>query len=75
MTQVDAIYESGVFRPLSAVPLAENQRVRLSIQPLDKTDALAWLDEVRLIQQRIVRERGYFPDSTPDIAQDRQRDE
>ncbi|HLN29730.1 MAG TPA: antitoxin family protein [Gemmataceae bacterium] len=75
MTQVEAIFQSGVFRPLSEVGLAENQRVRLSIQPLDRVDVPAWLDEVREFQQRIVRERGYFPDSTPDIAQDRQRDE
>lgn len=28
----DAIYENGVFRPLQPVALAENQRVRLTVQ-------------------------------------------
>ncbi len=29
--------------------------------------------EVREMRQRIIAERGYFPDSTPDIAEDRRR--
>ena|SRR5437868_2047211 len=32
MTQVDAIYQNGVFKPLQGVGLPENQRVRLSVQ-------------------------------------------
>jgi predicted DNA-binding antitoxin AbrB/MazE fold protein len=75
MTQVEAIYQSGVFRPLGEVPLPENQRVRLSIEPLERADIRAWLDEVQRLQQKIIAERGYFPDSTPDIAMDRTRDE
>jgi predicted DNA-binding antitoxin AbrB/MazE fold protein len=73
MTQVEAIYQNGVFQPLQDVGLPENQRVRLSIQPLDAGDARAWLARVRQRQQRIIAERGYFPDSTPDIAEDRRR--
>jgi predicted DNA-binding antitoxin AbrB/MazE fold protein len=30
-TQVDAVFENGVFRPDRLVPLAEHQRVRLTV--------------------------------------------
>jgi predicted DNA-binding antitoxin AbrB/MazE fold protein len=73
MTQVDAIYQNGVFKPLQDVGLAENQRVRLSVHPFEAADALAWLAEVQELQQRIVAQRGYFPDSTAGIAEDRRR--
>ena len=32
---------------------------------------LAWLDEMRKIQQPIFARQGFLPDSTPDIAEDR----
>ena len=73
MTQVDAIYQNGVFKPLQDVGLSDNQRVRLSIQPLETADVQAWLTDVKAMQQRIIAERGYFPDSTLDIAEDRRR--
>ena len=73
MTQVDAIYENGVFKPLQDVGLPDNQRVRLSIQPLEAADVRAWLADVQEMQKRIIAERGCFPDSTPDIAEDRRR--
>jgi predicted DNA-binding antitoxin AbrB/MazE fold protein len=73
MTQVEAIYQNGVFKPLQDVGLPENQRVRLSIQPLELDKVRAWLTEVQEMQTRIIAERGYFPDSTPDIAEDRRR--
>lgn len=73
MTQVDAIYQDGVFKPLQTVELPENRRVRLSIQPVEAGNARAWLDEVRQFQQQLIAERGYFPDSALDIAEDRQR--
>lgn len=31
MTQVEAIYQNGVFKPLQDVGLSENQRVRLGV--------------------------------------------
>jgi len=74
MTQIDAIYQGGIFRPLSEVDLCENQRVRLHIEPLVGNDVRAWLEGVQQLQRRIVEERGYFPDSTTDIAADRSRD-
>ena len=73
MTQVYAIYQNGVFKPLQEVALPENQRVRLSVQPVDTADVRAWLAKVDELQQRIIAERGYFPDSTLDIAEDRRR--
>ena len=73
MTHVDAIYQNGVFKPLQDVGLPENQRVRLSVQPVEASDARTWLARVEERHQRIIAERGYFPDSTPDIAEDRRR--
>jgi predicted DNA-binding antitoxin AbrB/MazE fold protein len=74
MSIVEAIYQSGVFRPLVAVPLRENQRVRLSIEPVGGQDLLAWLEGVRQHRERIAADRGLFPDSAPEIAEDRLRD-
>jgi len=73
MTQIEAIYENGMFRPLDAIVLAENQRVTLSVQTLAADDASAWLDRVRQRQRQIVAARGFFPDSAPDIAEDRRQ--
>ena len=42
MTQVDAIYQNGVFKPLQDVHLPDNQRVRLSVQPVEANDVQAW---------------------------------
>ena len=33
MTQVDATYQGGIFKPLPTVELPENRRVWLRIQP------------------------------------------
>jgi len=75
MSSIEAIYQSGVFKPLGEVDLRENQRVRLHIQPLERDAVQAWLTEVQQLQQEIIAERGYFPDSTAAIAADRSRDE
>lgn len=73
MTQVDAVFQGGVFKPLQGVDLSENQRVRLTIQPMEASDVRAWLAGVQARQQRIISQRGFFPDSTVDIAEDRLR--
>ncbi len=75
MKQIEAIYQGGVFKPLGEVPFSENQKVRLAIQAVDGNDLLSWLREVQLLQKQIIDRRGNFPDSTPDIAADRARDE
>jgi predicted DNA-binding antitoxin AbrB/MazE fold protein len=73
MTQVDAIYQNGVFKPVQDIGLPENQRVRLSVQPVEASDVRAWLAEVQELRQRIIAQRGCFPDTTLDIAEDRRR--
>ena len=73
MSQVEAIFQNGVFKPLQDVRLPENQRVRLNVEPVPVADIDAWLAEVREMRQRHFSQHGYFPDSTQDIAEDRQR--
>lgn len=75
MNSVEAIYQGGVFRPLTEVTLRENEKVRLSIQPLYEDTARAWLAEVEQFAQQVYSRRGYLPDSTAEIAADRMRDE
>ena len=73
MTQIDAIYQNGVFKPLQEIGLPENQRVRLNVQPVEVGNVRAWLARVQHRQKRITADRGTFPDSTLDIAEDRKR--
>jgi predicted DNA-binding antitoxin AbrB/MazE fold protein len=75
VTQVEAVFEKGVFKPLGQVGLTENQRVRLRIEPIDSAEKTAWLAATQELQRQIVEKRGLLPDSTPDIAADRMRDE
>ena len=37
--QIEAIYQGGVFKLLDAAGLPENQRVRLSVQPINVSAA------------------------------------
>jgi predicted DNA-binding antitoxin AbrB/MazE fold protein len=74
MTQIEAIYQGGVFKPLGAVQLAENQRVTLTVQPFEPEDVRAWLSRVQEMHRAFFAKHGYLPDSTPDIAEDRMRD-
>jgi len=73
MSQVEAIYQDGVFKPLGQVQLNQNQRVFLTIEPVRASDALAWLEQMRQLHQAIIAAQGCFPDSTLDIAEDRMR--
>ena len=70
---VDAIYENGVFRPLEPVAMKEHERVALSVEPIRKEDALAWLEETDRLRNRLAAKYGIFPDSALDIAADRAR--
>jgi predicted DNA-binding antitoxin AbrB/MazE fold protein len=75
MEHVEAIYQGGVFKPEGEVHLAENQRVRLSIEPVAPVQMLAWLARAQELRRKIHERRGEFlPDSTMDIAEDRMRD-
>jgi len=73
MTRVEAIYQDGVFRPLHKIELPENQRVRLGVEAVGAADVEGWLAEVQEMRQQIMARRGYFPDSTLDIDEDRRR--
>jgi len=73
MTRVDAIYQDGVFRPLEPVFLCENQRVALSVEPIQKDDPLAWIKRVGDFRREMAAKRGIFPDSAVEIASDRTR--
>jgi predicted DNA-binding antitoxin AbrB/MazE fold protein len=73
MSTVEAIYQGGVSRPLEVVDLAENQRVRISVRPIEG-NAGSWLAEVRAVHEQLMARRGNFPVSTPDIAADRTRE-
>lgn len=76
MTQVEAIYENGVLRPLSPLGLDEHEHVTVVIQPAKsgRRSKLAWLDELREHRRKLQDKYGVFPDSTQSIAEDRQRD-
>jgi predicted DNA-binding antitoxin AbrB/MazE fold protein len=74
MTQIEAIYQGGVFKPLGAVGLAENQRVTLTVRPFELEDVRAWLTRVQELHRQFIATHGYLPDSTPGIAEDRMRD-
>lgn len=74
MTEVEAIYEAGVFKPLGAVTLKEKQRVRLNIEAISTPDFETWLAEVQRVRSQIEQRVGVLPDSTPEIAEDRMRD-
>lgn len=74
MQTCEAIYQDGVFKPLGKLQLPENERVVLTIQEKSKEDALAWFQRMQVAHDRFVAERGYLPDSTLDIAEDRMRD-
>ncbi len=73
MTSIEAVYADGVFRPVKFVNLPENQRVCLTIQPIAADQAQTWLQRVQQRRQRLLQEQSLFPDSTPDIAEDRRR--
>ena len=73
MTQIEAIYQNGVFKPLVHVGLAENQYVSLSIEPVSEKNARIWFSELEECHRRIISTQGIFPDSTPEIAADRTR--
>lgn len=73
MSQVDAVYRRGVFEPLEPVHLAEQQRVRLSIEPTDERSPESWLSQLRQLQAAVVQRQGYLPDSAAEIAADRTR--
>jgi predicted DNA-binding antitoxin AbrB/MazE fold protein len=73
MSQIEAVFQHGVFRPLGPVYLADNQRVRLNIEMAHEESAQSWLQQVRRLQAELVGRVGVLPDSARDIAEDRLR--
>jgi predicted DNA-binding antitoxin AbrB/MazE fold protein len=74
MPVIDAIYTNGAFRPVGPVDMPENQRVRLTVEPVDLAAIEKWRAEIKALQEYQLAKYGVFPDSTPDIAADRRRD-
>ena len=68
-----SMVSKGVFEPLEKVQLAENQRVLLRIQPTPAITPKQWLEEIKQLHARMIKEHGVLPDSTPEIAKDRAR--
>jgi len=73
MSHIQAIFRRGVFEPLEPVDLPEEQRVELSVGVISGQNPQAWLREVSELQSDIVRRHGALPDSSSEIAADRQR--
>jgi predicted DNA-binding antitoxin AbrB/MazE fold protein len=73
MTHVEAIYRHGVFEPLEPVALSEDQRVRLSVEPIPQPSLQVWVQRAEALRAAIIERHGILPDSAPDIAADRLR--
>ncbi len=79
MTDVRAVYEGGVFKPVDAVLLNERQFVTLRLAPVsaeqqqpDETAVRRWRATLDSFHAEILAQSGRpFPDSTSDIAADR----
>jgi predicted DNA-binding antitoxin AbrB/MazE fold protein len=72
MTQVEAIFENGVLRPLGPLPLRDRQQVRIFVEPRVQSTPEAWR-KVFERREEARREIGTLPDSTPLIREDRMR--
>lgn len=75
MNTIEAIFVGGVFRPLGDVPIAENQRVRLTIESAPVGENSSWLAAVQQFHTEVIARHGVLPDSTQEIAADRRRHE
>jgi len=75
-TTVEAIYENGLLRPLTALPLKEHQRVTVTVaeRQFDKEAMLAWLKQAAASREKMREKHGFLPDSTLSIREDRDRD-
>jgi predicted DNA-binding antitoxin AbrB/MazE fold protein len=77
---VEAVFENGLLRPLVPLPLVNNQRVwiRVEPQPQSQEERLRnfneWLKGVEQLQAEFLSKHPPLPDSTLDIAADRRRD-
>ena len=47
--------------------------MKLSVEQVPPSEVQTWLRQVQEMHRQIVEKQGYFPDTTPDIAEDRAR--
>ncbi len=73
MSEVEAVYQNGVFKPLVEVRLPDSQRVMLTVRPLAAKNVRDWLRAAQAFQQQLANRQGLLSDSTIDIAEDRAR--
>jgi predicted DNA-binding antitoxin AbrB/MazE fold protein len=62
MIETQAVYENGVLRPLSPLPLREKQTVALTI-----TESLGWLDD--LLDAEFVEQCRQDPQDAPSLEE------
>jgi predicted DNA-binding antitoxin AbrB/MazE fold protein len=74
MERVEAVFEGGAFRPLTAVHFVEGQRVHLIVEAVHPRDAETWFERAAERHRQTLERRGPFPDSTVDIREDRERE-
>jgi predicted DNA-binding antitoxin AbrB/MazE fold protein len=60
---VEAIYENGILRPLSKLPIAEGERVIITVHPLPKTEEQ--IDPIYTIYE--IAEESGIPDLATNI--------
>ena len=53
MAPIEAVYQNGVFKPLTPVALPENQTVRLCIEPVATADVRTWLADVTVTESTL----------------------
>ena len=73
-TQLEAIVEDGLLRPLTRLPFADQQHVWIRVESLETRDVADWLENVTRHQVSVLERVGTLPDITVDIAEDRCRD-
>ena len=74
-TTIDAIFTGGLFKPINAIDLPENQQVRLFISPREPLSAAEWLTAAREHRRNMEARHGILPDSMEEIRANRYRDE
>ena len=74
--RTDAVYQGGVFKPVTPVPFKENERVSLEIESVALQEAERWrdwLEKTERLREDLKAQYGTLPDSTLGIAEDRMR--
>jgi hypothetical protein len=67
MTQVSATWTGGTFRPDEAVPLPDQTRVRLTVEPLDASPGHVSPDQRAALLDLIGIWKGHRPPGDEDV--------